>query len=768
MNDRDAGRAAGDRLAHSWPDRSWVDDAPSVEWARGAIERFGELLRDQPAMFKASREGSERGAESLSPRPYQGVLESLQNADDVRATELRLTVMRGDPDVMLLGHDGEAVDLGHAGAMLLPWLTTKQDEADASGRFGIGQQTLRSLGGPIEIHCAPYHFRLTTDGPEWVEPAVDVPNVYSASGRETLIRVPLDSWVDVDGLIEFVSGLGGRSLLFLKHVRRLVAVDSADSERVIEHALAADSQEQLVVRIRGADAPVEWTRLRDPATGRSYDRYLADVPVPKAEQRRHKAIGGSTTIGIAIPRQADDLGGFYDRLPLPITSAFPFSVNAQFDPDAARQTILQVAWNERRLEDLGELTAAAVIDCSERDPSSAWRGVPLRREVADGVGGWLAERIRTGIVERAQARLASDLKVTTERGSQPLQELTFEVEELDGLLTSTDQERLQQGRSAIPPDVRDAKGRWRDVLRDLGRSHELDVETALGLFDLEDADLGSRDPSWFVALASAAIGADLTDELISRRSILLADGGRVEPPWSNEPSTLVARTSAGGLGTLLGIALPIHPAYLNETSTGRVVEATLRDEGLLAEEADTPSMAFKILARPRAEGTDPIRLDDGRLVALRDAFETLDDERQREVGPKIGVNVELRGYWFNDRGQRESGWVRPVDAYLPTAINRETGSFARAAGATAGLRWLDAAYARTLKRAGGRKELGPQKVLTKLGAATQPRLVRPANEASRYVSDRPASPVVGISRPAIQLREIRALRPPRTDLIEDR
>jgi hypothetical protein len=52
MNDRDAGRAASDRLAHSLPDRSWVADAPSVEWARGAIEPFGELLRDQPAKFK--------------------------------------------------------------------------------------------------------------------------------------------------------------------------------------------------------------------------------------------------------------------------------------------------------------------------------------------------------------------------------------------------------------------------------------------------------------------------------------------------------------------------------------------------------------------------------------------------------------------------------------------------------------------------------------------------------------------------------------------
>jgi len=74
-----AGRAAADRLAREWPDRSWVPTSPSDDWARGAIERFGELLREQPAIFRASREGSERGAESLSPRPFQGLLECLEN-----------------------------------------------------------------------------------------------------------------------------------------------------------------------------------------------------------------------------------------------------------------------------------------------------------------------------------------------------------------------------------------------------------------------------------------------------------------------------------------------------------------------------------------------------------------------------------------------------------------------------------------------------------------------------------------------------------------
>lgn len=766
--DREAGRAAADRLASEWPDRSWVGDAPSLDWARGAIDRFGELLRGQLSMFRASREGSERGAESLSPRPFQGILESLQNADDVRATELRLRVVRGNPDALLLAHDGDPVDLGHAGAMLLPWLTTKGDEADASGRFGIGQQTLRSLGGPIEVHCPPYHFQLTPDGPTWVEPAADVPGLYAATDRETLIRVPLGPWVDVDAILPFIAGLGGHSLLFLSHVRRVIASDTADPSQRVEHELAAEAREALTLVIRDNRVPVEWTRLADPSTGQSYDRYLADIQVSKAERRRHKAIAGTTPIGVAIPRQSGEVGGFYDRLPLPIPSAFPFSVNAQFDPDAGRQTILPIAWNERRLQDLGALTAAAAVDCFVRDPPSAWRGVPLGREVAEGVGEWLADRIRSGIVDASHDLLANNTEVTTEHGPRSLDELIFEVEELDGLLTSADQERLRPGRSALPLLARDEVGRWRDVVRDLGRSLELDVEAALDLFDLEDDALGAREPSWFVAFANAAIEADVSDDLFAKRSILLANGDRIEAPWRTDPRTLVARSVPGGLGEALGIAFPVHAAYLEPTDAARRVQATLQENGSLIDDISSPSRLFGVLSRPRPEGMDPVRLDDARLVGLRDAFETLEDDRQRDIGPKVGMNIELRGYWFDERANRQAGWVRPVEAYLPTAINRETGSFARAAGATVGLRWIDSSYARTLKRAGGRKELGPQKVLTKLGAATQPRLVRPPNEFARYVGVQHGSPVSGVSRPAIQLREIRAIRPPRTYLLDDR
>jgi hypothetical protein len=91
----EAGRAAADRLSDSWGEHDWIPTEPSEDWARGAIERLGQIINEQPAIVRASLKGAERGASTLSPRPFQGILECLQNADDLGAT--RLSVAQNCP-----------------------------------------------------------------------------------------------------------------------------------------------------------------------------------------------------------------------------------------------------------------------------------------------------------------------------------------------------------------------------------------------------------------------------------------------------------------------------------------------------------------------------------------------------------------------------------------------------------------------------------------------------------------------------------------------
>jgi hypothetical protein len=187
-----AGRAAAERLSDEWPDVSWVPLAPTEIWANASVEHMAELIRGQRTIFRASQQRSRRGARGQSPRPFQGLLEALQNADDLSAKELRVAIRsQGRKRELLLVHDGHRVQLHHVGAMVLPWLSTKEDDSEATGRFGIGQEMLRVLGGPLEVHCAPFQFRVEEGGPVVSAVESDIPKFYSPGRNETLFIVPL-------------------------------------------------------------------------------------------------------------------------------------------------------------------------------------------------------------------------------------------------------------------------------------------------------------------------------------------------------------------------------------------------------------------------------------------------------------------------------------------------------------------------------------------------------------------------------------------------
>lgn len=765
-----AGRAAADRLSDTWPEVTWVPEAPSEVWARAAIERLAELIRNQKPIFRASQKGSERGAETLSAQPFQGLLESLQNADDLRAGELRIAVRNhvGRPELLIV-HDGDHVRLDHVGAMMLPWLTTKADDPHASGRFGIGQKTLLALGGPLEVHCAPFHFRMHGDAPVVCAPVKAITGLYVPDRRETLLSIPLLPEIDVGALSSFVEQLGTRVLVFLRSVRRLSLVDAATGARTVDHRLVEKDRTKVPLRLSGGEFVGERLELGEPGSPRRYVRYLVERPLSESQQRHHKATGPTTTLGVALPSFRAERTGFYDRLPLPLPSAFPFSLNAQFDPDTARSALLPNGWNDLRFRDLGELLAAVALDCFARDPASGWQAVPLNREVSSEAGEWVAERL-AGVVADAQRLVADELRVEAAGEPRELYEIAYEAAQLEGLLTPEDVEALAaDNHFTLPTESRDRGGRWREVVDELTCSSEVSVSRALDLFDLGDEVLGEREPGWFVGMARAAIDAGCFDTLLRKRSILLADGRRVEPPGQADPRSLVCRVDPASLAAALGLALPVHPAYLEGSEDARRVLAKLKEDGLLLEEVDSPDDALRILARDYGKNTiGRVRVSDEQLLSLRDAFERLGDEEQRRLGPRVGRNIELRGVRYDHGSRRQSLWLSPAEAYLPSAIDRETDNFARAADKTAGIRWLDGSYAKLLKRS-DRRELGAQAFLVRLGVATAPRLVKPNNEREHWRRDtRPASAVDEVARPRLQLLEIGALSPSRTHLLDDR
>lgn len=761
------GRAAADRLADEWDDRKWVPLTPSAEWGRAAIERLGEIIAAQPSMLRASMRGAGKGASTLSPRPFQGLVECLQNADDLGAASLRVAYRMSPRPELLIAHDGSPVTLANVGAMLLPWLSTKDGDPEASGRFGIGQRTLSSLGGPIEVHAPPFHFVMGDDGPEPCEPEADVENVYDAALRHTMLVIPLLPSVSASAIAEAVGELNVDSLIFLKCIRGLHFRNLEDPSQDLDFAVEVTSAGSGEIDFEGEPAAVDVTEVRvlapvEEAERTRYLRYSTRRAVGPGETRANKATGSSTPIEICVPLATARPLRLYDRMPLPIRTGLLIGLNAQFDPDSARSKLQPNDWNAARFGDLRRLVTWAALRSFSEERASSWSHIPLVVEAANGEG-WTRRQVQT-LVAGCQKDLCEQLLIGTDVGSRALADIAYEHEELEALLTEADVERLRPNSVAMPHTGRDAEGRWRQVLDELGRCEVVGIIDALEVVDGQS----ERRPEWYVSFAALAERHQLTDEFSARPGILLHNGVATARPKQGDPWVLVRRSSPDALATRLGLVRRIHPAYLDSKASTTAFLSKLEKLGVLFDDRDLTGDVFAVLGRGPATGAGldvPVRLEDDDLIALRDAWAQLARDQHAALGPRIGRSIGLKSMWYGADGKRVTGWARPVETYLPAAIDREVDSFAKAAGHAPGLKWVDPEYARLLKQPAGRSALGAQRLLAAWGVAREPRLVKPADERVHWARDKTPASSVGHMQTSEQLHIIRAEG--NTHLIDD-
>ena len=110
-------------------------------------------------------------------------------------------------------------------ALTLAFLSTKRDDARATGRFGIGLKTLNQIGSSLEVHSPPYHFEISRGVLTRCEASPTIRNLYDGSTQQTLFRLRLNKDVDVDELISWISRIDARHLLFLQGVRSIELIN---------------------------------------------------------------------------------------------------------------------------------------------------------------------------------------------------------------------------------------------------------------------------------------------------------------------------------------------------------------------------------------------------------------------------------------------------------------------------------------------------------------------------------------------------------------
>jgi hypothetical protein len=691
--------------------------------ARRAVEEFARLFDDLPGIAQISMGGSQGAAETLSEDHLQGLAEIIQNADDVGATIVTFQIANNH---LVATHNGKPVSLANVLALGTPWHTTKTNDELATGRFGIGLMTLRSISSVIDVHSGPYHVRLGDPIISWA--GTEVP-IQLSEERSTAFCLPLDqSSVGETELIAWTDRLDDSALLFLKSVR-YVAILGRDGTEVRAKSLTWQEDAPTTCRIGDITVEVRRRHARSSSTSRRWLVHSVEVPRPQGVTRARKKTGGRIPIALAVALHANDSGAIYAGLPVTSTE-LPLRVNAQFDPVASRAGLAPNDWNRAMLPSIADLWIEIVADLFTERPDVAWLAVPLPEEISAAEGS-IVHELETLLVERARSELAERSAVVINGSSVLLTELAVAENVLENVLEPEEVARLAGLELALPKSAMDSTGRWRSILDDWAENGATLPEPVTVEDALELVGDTSRPARATIALTAIGISEGFEDLLAQLPCVVTADNSHVPPPALGCAHALM--TVPCPLADELRVGIQLASEYFTDDSDSRSVMKWLSDLGATLKEGSDIEVLNRLAAAGRAANCLEGPLSDSQLVVLREAFELLPREQRSALGREVGQAIEIDAYHYDAEGRVVETSAKPTEVYLSGAIERDAESLATAAGKTPYLLWTADRYATQLRSARGRTDgVGAQKFLTILGVERAPRLIAHPQLATRY------------------------------------
>lgn len=699
-----------------------------------AIELLAEMGKFY--LFDELVAGAERLAESIHSVAERGLQEVVQNAEDQRASTVRFGYRKGRKGggQLLIAHDGKPVELRDVLRMSLPLISGSREDAEKIGQFGVGLKTLKQLGRELQVHCRPLPSFSIEDGRiKPVSAARPISGFWDANARETLFVLSLkdkdfDKDFDLAFFERWIARWDASSLLFLDHVSSVALIDLGPRKKTVRACRLQRGPERTVDLAIPRATNVREATITEPRSNRRWTRYVARFTTPQRLADKADHLGETLDVRIALPNR-EQVSRVYVGLPLEEPSSLPYSLGSKhFKLSADRTDLLEHKRNSWLIDAIGELATAVAVRQLAESPKRAWRAIALSEEGC-GSSEWVQRQFER-LIERQWRELGKRAVLRVADGGVRIDELIYEVQELDGLLNADDVERLwqeewDQSAKTVPKTARDG-GRWRKVLSDAAcEAQYLDFQEVRRAFDWPDHEVASRGPGWLIDLVAAGIALRAEAELLERRCIPLAKGaGRLSPKEVIDGGALLVHSlPTEGLAASLNIAQQIALKLRSSSHNARDVRRWLSENGALQEKA---SDAATIRALARGDGTEPHELQrkDAVLKRLQNSFDQLAPEERADLGPGVGSNIQIRGY-VHLAGRKHVTAVRPGEAYLPSRI--DSGPFPKAAGKIDALQWVDPAYRDILSGPRGRGALA---FLREIGAATAPRLIR-AEEPTR-------------------------------------
>jgi hypothetical protein len=195
------------------------------------------------------------------------IFELLQNAEDAKASAVQFHISAGALEIK---HDGRPFTLEDVRGIASICQSTKRDDPDRIGRFGIGFKSVYAYTRSPEIHSGDEHFCIE----HYVRPKKAEARTLGA-GITTLISLPFDASVVSPDMAKreitrAFQKLDPTTLLFLRHVERV--------------EFTGDEAKTVILERRRTDQLSQWVRILElacPTNGTAYEKWLLfERPIP--------------------------------------------------------------------------------------------------------------------------------------------------------------------------------------------------------------------------------------------------------------------------------------------------------------------------------------------------------------------------------------------------------------------------------------------------------------------------------------------------------
>lgn len=719
------GREAARLIWDDHPAMAKLVDPRSSAFAEAMIDTSAEALRNSTGLIKKMINRAAAGAEDLAVAQFQGIIEVIQNADDVRATQVRFALRESmSGRQLLIVHDGEPVTCLNVLGMALPYLTSKTERTDQRGRFGIGMKTLKRIADAVAVHSTPYHFSSDQLKFGRINAESAIPGFYDPT-RHTMLVADLNDGFQEAELVEWFESWHDEDLLFLASVSRLSWCElngCVRSERALTFSQWSDAGYTLH---HSGIRRLQFRRVSGPEN--NWIIWKAAIEVPDHLHPAHKARSEETEVSIALA-DVPDIPGIFIGFRTQVPTSLPFSLDAQFDPSTSRETIIENAWNSWLVERVTEVVTNIAAGLLTITPKTAWAFIPLANErVGEVRDRWLSEHFSSAL-EVSRNWLGQHATIRLPRGMSLLADLVYEQDVLTGLLSEEDVERMRENLHALHDNIRDKNGRWRGILETLNVSSVLGTEDLLESISL--CVFEKKSASWWVEAGSRLVQHHPTAGLFGKPFLLSHLNQPIPCRAIGETARpLVLDASPSSFTMRWGLLERLHSAYA-ERESGATVVMWLKSCAAFVSNVDA---TVEIAAFAEKFEGEKIDISDEDLRDLRAKFDEIPDPKIGQLGLKVGAILHLDGHVFS-AGKQSRKKVVLSESYLCKTLDGENSTWPDAAGSTPILQWLSARYETVLKteagkwgkrkRDDGSVSRGPRKFLTLLGTETSPRVVK--------------------------------------------